>query len=101
MVQLSAYDPAEYLADDETIGHYLSLAAADENPDVFLRALSDVTRARGMTEVAALTGLGRASLYKALKPGANPSYLTVRKLMAAVGVSFSAAVKKADAVTHA
>ena len=36
------------------------------------------------------TGLGRESLYKALKPGAKPRYDTILKLLHALGVKLSA-----------
>jgi probable addiction module antidote protein len=39
-----------------------------------------------MTDVAAHAGLGRESLYKALRPGARPRFDTVRRLLTALGV---------------
>jgi probable addiction module antidote protein len=48
--------------------------------------VSDVAKARGITEVAARAGLGRESLYKALKSGAMPRFETVRRLLAALDV---------------
>ena len=39
-----------------------------------------------MTSVATNAGLGRESLYKALKPGAKPRFDTVRRLLGALGV---------------
>lgn len=92
-IQLNDFDPAELLDDDETIAHYLALSARDADPDVFLGALADVAKARGMSHIAKKTGLGRQNLYKALKPGANPHFLTVRKVMDALGVSFTAHAK--------
>jgi probable addiction module antidote protein len=50
----------------------------------------DVARARGMTQLARTTGLGRESLYKALTPGAKPRYDTVLKIMRALGVKLTA-----------
>lgn len=89
-IELTDFDPAEFLDSNETIAEYLALAASDDNPDVFLSALGDVARARGIADIARKTGLGRQSLYKALQPGANPHYLTVHKVMRALGVSFAA-----------
>jgi probable addiction module antidote protein len=68
------------------IAEYLSAALEDENPDVFLAAVSDVAKARGMTAIAASTGLGRESLYKALAPGAKPRYETIVKVLHGLGV---------------
>jgi probable addiction module antidote protein len=86
MKQLTHFDAAEYLDNNETIAEYLTAALEDENPDVLLAAIADCAKARGMTQFAKETGLGRESLYKTLAPGAKPRYETVLKLMLALGV---------------
>lgn len=86
MRKVAAFDAADYLDDELGIAEYLNAALEDEKPDVFLRALSDVARARGMTSLARETGLGRESLYKALAPGARPRCDTIFKLMRSFGV---------------
>ena len=58
---------------------YLTAALEDPNPDVFLAAVRDVARARGMTQPAKDAGRGRESLDKALTPGAKPRYDTLLK----------------------
>ncbi|MBS0414794.1 MAG: putative addiction module antidote protein [Proteobacteria bacterium] len=90
MVKLAPFDAADYLDSEETIAAYLSAALEDPNPDVFLAAIRDVARARGMTQLAQDAGLGRESLYKALAPGAKPRYDTLLKLVHALGVKLSA-----------
>lgn len=65
------------------------MAAEDKNPEVFLAALGDVARAKGMTEVAKRTGLGRESLYKALRPGSHPHYQTISSVLRAIGVKIT------------
>ncbi|KAI5913680.1 addiction module antidote protein [Thauera sp. 2A1] len=90
MVKTATFDAADYLNDEETIAEYLTAALEDPNPDVFLAAVRDVARARGMTQLAKDAGLGRESLYKALTPGAKPRYDTVLKLLHALGVKISA-----------
>ena len=90
MVKTAAFDAADYLNDEETIAAYLTAALEDPNPDVFLAAIRDVARARGMAQLAKDAGLGRESLYKALTPGAKPRYDTVLKLLHALGVKISA-----------
>ncbi len=83
---IAPFDAAEYLDNEEVIAEYLSAALEDSNPDVFLQAVADVAKARGITKVAKDAGLGRESLYKALAPGAKIRYDTVRKLMDSLGV---------------
>ena len=86
MSGLKQFDAADYLDSEEMIAEYLSAALEDENPDVFLAAVSDVAKARGMTAIANSSGLGRESLYKALTPGAKPRYETIVKVLHGLGV---------------
>ena len=90
MAQLAPFDAVDYLDDEQTIAEYLTAALEDPNPYVFLTAVRDVARARGMTQLAKDSGLGRESLYKALSPGAKPRYDTVLKLVHALGIKLSA-----------
>ena len=87
---IAPFDAADYLDDEHTIAEYLTAALEDPNPDVFLTAVRDVARARGMAQLAKDAGMGRESLYKALTPGAKPRYDTVLKLLNALGVRLSA-----------
>ncbi len=90
MAKFSRFDAADYLNDEETVAQYITAALEDPNPDVFLTAVRDVARARGMAQLAKDSGLGRESLYKALTPGAKPRYDTMLKLLHALGVKLSA-----------
>ena len=85
-IELAAFDASDYLDSEEVIAEYLAVALRDPDPDAFLVAVSDVAKARGMTEVAANAGLGRESLYKALRPGSHPRFDTIRRLLIALGV---------------
>ena len=80
------FDAAAYLDNDEVIAEYLSAAAEDPNPDVFVAALGDVARARGMAQIAKNAQLGRESLYKALSVGAHPRFETIHAVLHALGV---------------
>lgn len=86
MAKLTTFDVADYLDNEEVISEYLSVALEDPDPDMFLMAVRNVARAKGMTQLAKDAGLGRESLYKALSPGAKPRYDTLLKLVAALGV---------------
>lgn len=90
MKKPAVFDAADYLDTEEVIAEYLNAALDDANPDVFLQAIADVAKARGMAQLAKDTGLGRESLYKALAPGAKPRYDTVLKLIRALGVELHA-----------
>jgi len=83
------FDPADYLTSEEIITEYLTAAAEDPNPKVFLAALGDVAKARGMAKTAKGAGLGRESLYKALSAGSHPRFETISAIMQALGVKFT------------
>lgn len=89
MPKLKPFDTSAFLDDDEVVAEYLTAALEDSNPDVFLSAVGQVAKARGMSAVAESTGLGRESLYKALTPGAKPRYDTVMKVLQGLGVKLT------------
>jgi probable addiction module antidote protein len=83
------FDASAYLDNDDIIAEYLTAAAEDSNPDVFLAALGHVAKAKGMAQIAKETGLGRESLYKALAGGAHPRFETVNAVLRALGVKLT------------
>ena len=83
---LAPFDASDYLDNEEIIAEYLAAALEDPDLDAFLVAVRDVAKARGIANIAERAGLGRESLYKTLKPGAQPRFDTVRRLLAALGV---------------
>jgi probable addiction module antidote protein len=89
VVKLKKIDPSDFLDDEKVIAEYLTAALEDPNPDVFLAAVGNVAKARGMSSIAKQSGLGRESLYKALAPGAKPRYDTMLKLLQSLGVKLS------------
>ncbi|MCI5221875.1 MAG: putative addiction module antidote protein [Candidatus Electrothrix sp. AR4] len=85
-LSLAPFDASDYLDNEETIAEYLAAALENPDPDAFLTAVRDVAKARGIAQIAEQAGLGRESLYKTLRPGAQPRFDTVRRLIAALGV---------------
>ena len=86
------YDVAEHLRTSEEMAAYLD-AWLEEAPDDaagIARALGDIARAKGMTQVAKDAGLSRESLYRALSADGNPSFATVLKVARALGVKLHA-----------
>ncbi len=67
---------------------YLEAAIEDGDPVVISAAIGDIARAKGMSQIARETGLGRESLYKALSPGGNPEFATILKVVRALGLKF-------------
>ncbi|MBN6714769.1 MULTISPECIES: addiction module antidote protein [Pseudomonas] len=89
---LVPFDMASLLDSDEAITEYLSQVLAEGDTDELIRAVGHVAKARGMAQIARDSGLGRASLYKALAPGAKPRFDTIIKVMRAMGVELQARV---------
>ena len=95
-VVLSKLDIAEYLESAEDIAGYLEALLEEGDEKAFVAGLGHVARARGMSAkavraiVARDAGLGRASLYKALREGGNPEFSTVLKVAKALGVKLIA-----------
>jgi probable addiction module antidote protein len=85
-LNLAPFDASDYLDSEEVIAEYLTVALEDPDPDAFLMAVRDVAKARGIANIAESAGLGRESLYKTLRPGAQPRFDTVRRLLDALGV---------------
>ena len=88
------WDAAEYLETEEDIVAYLEAALELNDPTLVAAALGDITRAKGMTQIAKKTGLGRESLYKALSPDGNPEFSTVLKVVSALGLKLHAGAGK-------
>lgn len=86
----SVWDAAEHLKTKADIVAYLEAALEENDPGLIAAALGDIARARGMTEIAKKTGLGRESLYKALSPKGNPEFSTILKVVTALGLQLHA-----------
>jgi probable addiction module antidote protein len=84
------WDPAEHLKTEKDMIAYLEAALEDDDPALVAAALGDIARAKGMTDIARETGLGRESLYKALSPDGNPEFSTVLKVVRALGLRLHA-----------
>ena len=67
---------------------------ADGNAAFIAKVLGDIARAQGMTQIARQTGLSRESLCKALSGDRSPSFDTVLKVIAALGLKLSAGVQE-------
>jgi probable addiction module antidote protein len=91
-VKLIPFDVTRYLTDDSAIAEYMTAVLETGDSELLLLALSDVAKARGMSQVARDAGLGRESLYKALAPGAKPRFETVLKVAQALGIKLTAQV---------
>ena len=96
----SPYDVAEHLRTPEDMAAYLEVCMeeADGDATFIAKALGDIARAKGMSQVACDAGLSRESLYKALSGERNPTLGTVLRVIGALGLKLRAeAVIDSDA----
>jgi probable addiction module antidote protein len=66
------------------------LEEADGDAAFVAKALGDIARAKGMTQVARDAGLSRESLYKALSGDRTPNFETILKVIRALGLRLHA-----------
>jgi probable addiction module antidote protein len=86
------YDVAEHLRTPEEMAAYLEacLDEAGDDAAFVAKALGDIARAKGMSQVARDAGLSRESLYKALSGDRSPDFDTILKVMGALGLRLHA-----------
>ena len=84
------------LQDPEDAVAYLNAALDDEyaqGAEVFLLALRDIAKARGMKQLAQDTQLSRESLYRTLSSKGNPRFSTLEAVLKSLGLKLSVTVK--------
>ncbi|OYW53370.1 MAG: putative addiction module antidote protein [Hyphomicrobium sp. 32-62-53] len=87
---ITDFDPAEYLENDDMIAAYLSDALETQDPAFIADAIGVVARAKGMKRVAEDAGVSRESLYRALSANGNPEFGTVLKVLASLNIKLIA-----------
>lgn len=90
--ETTRYDVAEHLRTPEEMAHYLDacIEAADGDAALIAKALGDIARAQGMSQVARDAGVSRESLYKALSGDRVPGFDTILKVTRALGLKLHA-----------
>ncbi len=94
-LQTQPWDIVQHLETEEDMAAYLEAALEDGDSSFIAAALGDIARAKGMTQIAKDTGLGRESLYKALSPEGNPEFSTMLKVIRALGLRLHASASNA------
>ena len=86
------YDVAEHLRTPKEMAAYLEACLEEAGGDAafIAKALGDIARAKGMTQVARDAGLSRESLYKALSGERSPDFDTILKVVGALGLKLHA-----------
>ena len=86
------FDVSEHLQTPEDMAAYLEASIEEANGDAtfIAKALGDIARAKGMSQVARDAGLSRESLYKALSGDRSPGFDTILKVTHALGIKIHA-----------
>jgi len=100
-LEVTRFDPADYLKSDEAVAEYLTAAMETGDAAFIADAIGVVARARGMTRIARETGLSRESLYRALSAEGNPEFETVLRVIQAFGLRLEARAQHGNAPSPA
>ena len=100
MNSLTTFDIAEYLDNKEVIAEYLTQVMQDGDTNELLEAIGYIAKAKGMSQIAKDTGLGRESLYKSFAPNSNPRFETVTKVLTSLGVKLQATAQSLNCLSH-
>jgi len=93
--KLTNYDPADDLVSDEAIILFMTEAFETQDAAYIAHALGVVARAKGMTQIAAQTGLSREQLYRSFSGNGNPTLKTTLAVMKAMGIQLTAKTQSA------
>ena len=90
--KFTRWDAIDYLKSEEDMALYLDACFDEDSGDgnVIRAALNDISRARGMTQLARDTGLTREGLYRALSPEGNPEFSTMLKVIKSLKIKLHA-----------
>ena len=90
MTKLTTFDVSQYLDSKEMIAEYLTQVLEDGDMNELLEAIGNIAKAKGMSQIAKDTGLGRESLYKTFSADSKPRFETIMKILDSFGVKLQA-----------
>ncbi len=84
-IKTKPYEFAQHVETEEDIKLYLTTFLEEDGPQGFIDALGYLARKKGMTEIARSAGVSRQNLYRTLTNEGNPNFITVSKVVEALG----------------
>ena len=87
--KLTTYDPAAALVNDEEVAFFMADALETGDAGYIANALGIIARAKGMSQIAAQTGLSREQLYRSFSESGNPTLKTTLVVMKALGIELT------------
>lgn len=88
------FDVLDYLKDEESIAAYLEAALEENDPRVFLMAIGDIAKARGVNEIAKKTGVNRENFYRSFSGKQSPRFDTVYSALDTLGLKITLTPKE-------
>ena len=88
-IETTAFDSADYLNTAEGIAAYLDAYLEDAPSEDLRKALDTVARSHGVSDLARRSGISRPGIYKALGRDGNPSFETIRQILAGLGLKLT------------
>lgn len=85
------FNPFDYMQTQEEINAFLTDCFNDDDPKVFISALSHLVKKHGVADIAETIDVNRESLYKSLNGKVSPRWDTVRKIMQVLNVNITCA----------
>lgn len=89
-IKLFNYDAAEFLDSPEAMAVFIEDIMESNDPAMIANGIGVVARAKGMTDLAKATGIGRESLYQLLGKNGNPTLKNLTLILNALGMQLSA-----------
>lgn len=86
VTDFAVFDTVDYLKTNKDMSDYLNAVLDDGDPALFIAAIGDIAKAKGMMEISKKSGVTREALYRALKLGSQPRFETVAKVINALGM---------------
>jgi probable addiction module antidote protein len=82
---VSDWDLADEINTKEDVIEMLEAAFEENDMEFLFRIISDLSRSKGMAQLARELNLDRKGLYKAFSSEGNPSFITVFKVLDTLG----------------
>jgi probable addiction module antidote protein len=90
-IRLRKWDTIEYLKTEEDMIAYLEACIEEAGDDAafIAKAIGNIARAKGMSQIARETGIGREVLYRTLSGEVKPNFATILKVLHALKIKIN------------
>ena len=94
MIEIKKFDVADYLKTEEDIVEYLKVVSQERNPDLLIKAIGDVARAKSINKISKDIGVNRESLYKSLSGEVGVNFKTIYNVLDVLGLELTIMPKR-------